>query len=756
METRKSYYSVLCTEEFLFEAWKAIKSKNASGGIDGITLACFEDNLQTYISELSNDLKAGTWSPEPYLSIEIPKKKSEVRKLGLLSVKDKIVQYAIKTLVEPLFENIFMDSSYGYRPNKGHTKAVRRALSECCKKKNKWVLRLDIDNYFDTINHHLLAARLHALIPDEEIVRLIMLSVQMGIVNKHLKWSDNLEGVPQGAILSPLLSNFYLHPFDKYVQTLTRSYVRYADDFCLMCETHELAKSWLKQLSVYLQTHLGLSLNTPIVAELRKGFEFLGITISKGGLSLSNKKEVDLKERITNLSVTDKGFTPASLRAWAGVCNYYGTLLPQPVLHSLDDLLYEHLKQVVSASYRQIANRAVLTRIMSEIDYLSNEYQLYKKRILQDYVELYDFHKGLDKEEKAKEQNKKIIEERKAEYRKREGEGSELLVNTFGCFVGLSGKGITVKRQGKVIHQKPLGALSHITISSKGVTLSSNLIDYCLANKITIDFFNSSGGHTGSILSNKYIENTLWNKQAQCGKEKRLFLATCMIEAKLKNQFYLVKYFHKYHKHCYNTLGTMYEELSAFNIRFKTFVRNQDSKDEGYLTQLVGQEAQGAVKYWGYVRKLLADDKVGFVKRERKGATDLVNCMLNYGYALLYTRVWQALLGAKLNPFDSIIHVRQPGKPTFVYDVVEMFRSQVVDRVVISMVQKGPSLKVEKGMLENGTKKLLIKNVLERLNRYEKYRGEEITMEQIIRRQANEMAAYIGEGERYKPYIAKW
>lgn len=85
-----------------------------------------------------------------------------------------------------------------------------------------------------------------------------------------------------------------------------------------------------------------------------------------------------------------------------------------------------------------------------------------------------------------------------------------------------------------------------------------------------------------------------------------------------------------------------------------------------------------------------------------------------------------------------------------------MFRSQVVDRVVISLVQKGPSLKVEKGMLENGTKKLLIKNVLERLNRYEKYRGEEITMEQIIRRQANEMAAYIGEGERYKPYIAKW
>ncbi|MBC8602936.1 CRISPR-associated endonuclease Cas1 [Parabacteroides acidifaciens] len=756
METQKSCYSTLCTEAFLFEAWKAVKSKNASGGIDGVTLACFEDNVQTYISELSGELRAGIWSPEPYLSIEIPKKKNEVRKLGLLSVKDKIVQYAIKTLVEPLFENIFVDASYGYRPNKGHTKAVRRALNECQKKKNKWVLKLDIDNYFDTINHHLLAARLHALIPDEEIVRLIMLSVQMGVVNKHLKWNDSLEGVPQGAILSPLLANFYLHPFDKFVQTLCRSYVRYADDFCLMCETHEQAKVLLNQLSVYLQTHLGLTLNTPIVADLRKGCEFLGITISKGGLSLSEKKEADLKERIANLSITNKGFTSVSLRAWNGVRNYYGALLPQSVLHALDDLLYDRMKQIVIASFQQIANRAVLIRIMSEVDYLSNEYQLYKKRMLQDYVELYDLQKGKEKEKRAKEQNKKIIEQRKAEYRKREGEGSELLINTFGCFVGLSGKGVTVKRQGKVIHQKPLGALSHITISSKGVTLSSNLIDYCLANKITIDFFNSSGWHTGSILSNKYIENTLWNKQAQCGKEKRLSLATCIIEAKLKNQFYLVKYYHKYHKHCYDTLSEKYEDLSVFNVQFKTFVRGQDKMDEEFLIQLVGQESQGAIKYWGYIRELLSDDKVGFVKRERKGATDLVNCMLNYGYAILYTRVWQALLGAKLNPFDSIIHVRQSGKPTFVYDVVEMFRSQVVDRVVISLIQKGPSLRVEKGLLEEETKKLLIKSILERLNRYEKYRGEEITMEQIIRRQACEMAAWIDEGKKYKPYIAKW
>ena len=756
MNTQSSLYETLCKEETLYESWKAIRSKKAAGGIDGVTLSCFEDNVQKYITELAEELKAGTWAPEPYLGIEIPKKKNEVRKLGLLSVKDKIVQYTIKTLVEPFFENTFVDNSYAYRPNKGHTKAIRRTMNECNKKKNNWVLRLDIDNYFDTINHHLLGARLHNLILDEEIVRLIMLSVQMGVVNKRLKWTDTNEGVPQGAILSPLLANFYLNPFDKFALTLSRSYVRYADDFCLMCDSHETAKNILAQVSTYLLSHLGLKLNPPIITELRKGFEFLGITISKKGLTISEKKETDLKERINNITLINKKIPEESLRSWNGVKNYYGYLLPQDVLRSLDDSLYSHIKQLITQHHQEITNRAVLKRIFSNIEYLSNEFQLYKKRIVQDYVDIYDLQKGIAKEQRAKEQNKRLIEQRKAEYRKREGEGSELLVNTFGCFIGLSGKGITVKQQGKIIMQKPIGSLSHITIASKGITLSSNLIDYCLANKISIDFFNSAGIHSGSILSTKYIENTLWNKQALCGTEKRMALATLIIGAKLKNQFYLIKYFHKYHKLCYQELADKYTDITQFNQHLKDFLRCPNYTENDFLTLLIGHESQGAIKYWAYIRELLRDDEVGFVKRERKGATDLVNCMLNYGYAILYTRVWQALLGAKLNPFDSIIHVRQSGKPTFVYDVVEMFRSQVVDRVVISLIQKGKTLKVEKGLLDNDTRRLLAKSILERLNRYEKYRGEEITMEEIIRRQAKEIALWIETGKNYKPYIAKW
>lgn len=163
-----------------------------------------------------------------------------------------------------------------------------------------------------------------------------------------------------------------------------------------------------------------------------------------------------------------------------------------------------------------------------------------------------------------------------------------------------------------------------------------------------------------------------------------------------------------------------------------------------------------AIRYWDYIRQLIADDEVEFTSREHQGAKDLVNSMLNYGYAILYVRVWQALLAAKLNPFDSIIHTRQEGKPTLVYDMFEIFRSQVVDRIVISLIQKGQDLEIRNGLLSDTTRQLLVKSIMERLARYEKYQGEEMKMENIIVRQAKLLAKAFAREEKFKPYVAKW
>ena len=187
-------FKTLCQEATLYEAWNTVKSKGSAGGIDGVTIQEFEKEKRKEIPKLAEELKSGTWKPFPYLEIEIPKSKdpTEKRKLGMTAIRDKIVQQAIRAIIEPRYDRIFVGNSYGYRPGKGATKAIKRVLAECKNKKYKYVLRLDIDNFFDTIDHYLLRRRLAGTGTDEELVRLIMLCMQMGKVKqKSREWTDH-------------------------------------------------------------------------------------------------------------------------------------------------------------------------------------------------------------------------------------------------------------------------------------------------------------------------------------------------------------------------------------------------------------------------------------------------------------------------------------------------------------------------------------------------------------------------------------
>ena len=178
--------------------------------------------------------------------------------------------------------------------------------------------------------------------------------------------------------------------------------------------------------------------------------------------------------------------------------------------------------------------------------------------------------------------------------------------------------------------------------------------------------------------------------------------------------------------------------------------------DEGkYQVALQALEAQAAVNYWEYIRDLVADDDVDFASREHRGATDIMNSMLNYGYALLYPRIWQAILACKLNPYMGIIHY-QGGKPALLFDIIELFRTQAVDRVVITLIQREEPLNMNNKLLSDKTKQLLTRNVFERIYCYETYRGESIKFEQIIKEQVSEIADFIVNGNHYRPYIAKW
>lgn len=444
-------FEKLCQGNCLHDAWYFVRTKNSSGGIDGMSVSDFDKKAKEYVTELTDALKSGKWMPLPYKSITIPKNQKERRNIGLLSIKDKIVQTAIKLLVEPKFERIFLNNSYGYRPGKGHNKAVRRTIYECQNSQRNWFVKLDIDDYFDTIRHDILSSNLYSFIKDEEIVRLMMLCMKMGRVNSKMKWQDITSGVPQGAVLSPLLSNFYLHPFDKFVVALSVPYIRYADDFVIICDSKEQAESLLKQTSEFLTRTLSLSLNQPIIGELSAGFDFLGVNISKSGIGLSERKREDIKAKIDKFDLSSDGLNLHGQKTWAGFHRYYKDLLSQPLLLEVDELLHIKLKSIIEKCYKVFLNQSVLKQILEQIDFLSDDYGRNKKKIIRDLLNLYASKKAGSKGAEAEKQNEKIISKRKKEYQKRENENRELVVNTNGSTIGLTKKGITIKQQGKII-----------------------------------------------------------------------------------------------------------------------------------------------------------------------------------------------------------------------------------------------------------------------------------------------------------------
>lgn len=752
--------NMLCQIPRLHLAWGIVKAKGSAGGIDGMTIIEFEHEKRKEILKLSEELKAGMWKPQPYMEIEVAKTKNpdEIRRLGMTAIRDKIVQHAIKSIIEPRYEKIFLGNSYGYRPGKGATKAIRRVLAECHKLQYKYVLRLDIDNFFDSIDQEILQKRLIATGTDAEIVRLIMLCVQMGKVKQGSReWVETEFGTPQGAVLSPILSNLYLHSFDQFAVSQNVPYIRYADDFLFLTETKEQAEEILAKTEAYLKEKLKLALNQPLaIIDLNDGFDFLGITIKDKKASITEKKKADLTDRINTLDFKMDGFPPKCGRIWEGICNYYGKLLPQEDLEYFDAILMRRLITIIHEKFDSFGSKSNLQFALSTFSFLSLQYQLKKKQFTSELVAEYIGRKLKDKQELDAKKNRKLIQERKKEYRKIEAETSGLLVNKPGMFIGLTSRGVTILQKGKVVAQHHPDNLSQIVITGQGVSMSSNLVGFCMNRKIPIDFFDPQGTHLGSIISSKYMQNSLWSKQAGADAFLKNSIALGIIEGKIKNQHALLKYFNKYHKSHYPHLKSKMEMMEQVVDAFKEWKKQTKSTDDDFMKGLIGHEAQVAIRYWDYIRELFSDDNVKFEQREHQGAKDLVNSMLNYGYAILYARVWQALLAAKLNPFESLIHVQREGKPTLVYDMIEIFRSQVVDRVVISLVQKGQDLEVRNGLLTDKTRQILVKSVMERLARYEKYRGEEMKMENILLSQAKLLAKAFEGTDKFKPYVAKW
>jgi RNA-directed DNA polymerase len=272
-------------QENLQSATEQVLRNKGGAGVDGQTCEQFRRKAPERLVRLQEQIKKGSYAPPPVKRVWIPKLGSkELRPLGIPTVEDRIVQTAVRNVIEPIFEHTFAEHSYGFRPGRGAKDALRR-VDHLLKAGKVWVVDADLKGYFDSIPQDKLLAAVAEQISDGALLELLGKMLRQGVMESGQGWKPTETGTPQGAVVSPLLANIYLNPLDHLMARTGKEMVRYADDFVVLCESEAEANEVLEMLRQWVAA-AGLTLHptkTRIVdASQKGGFDFLGYHFERG------------------------------------------------------------------------------------------------------------------------------------------------------------------------------------------------------------------------------------------------------------------------------------------------------------------------------------------------------------------------------------------------------------------------------------------------------------------------------------------
>lgn len=296
-----SLYDRLLHTSALIEAFKKVKSANGAPGIDGQSCKGFALELDHNISNLLSELKAKSYQPEPVKRVEIEKPDGGIRLIGIPTVRDRVVQQALKSILEPIFDPEFHPSSYGYRPGRGAHNAIAKATAFMRSYNLRWVVDMDLSKCFDTLNHDFIIKSVRKKVSDGSILSLIRMFLTSGVMNAGV-FEATTVGSPQGGVISPLLANIYLNDFDQHMKSRGHRIVRYADDILIFKISRAGAENALEIASDYLEKELQLKVNTrkTHITCLKEGVRYLGVEIYPTYTRIQEKKLKAFKEKVRN------------------------------------------------------------------------------------------------------------------------------------------------------------------------------------------------------------------------------------------------------------------------------------------------------------------------------------------------------------------------------------------------------------------------------------------------------------------------
>ena len=348
----------------LNRAFKRVKTNKGAPGVDGMTIDETLSWLRKHNHELIDRIRRGKYTPKPVRRVEIPKPDGGIRKLGIPTVIDRTIQQAMAQKMMPIYEPLFADGSYGYRPGRSAKNAILK-VKKYAEQGYTHAVSLDLSKYFDTLNHDILVNLLRREIKDERVIQMVKRYLRSGVMENGVV-IDTEEGSPQGGNLSPLLANIYLNEFDQEYLKRGVPCIRYADDIVLLAKSERAAKRLLETSTKYLEGSLKLKVNqekSRVVSVFAiRNFKYLGFAMGKNGrgiyVRVHPKSMKKFKDRLREYSSRRhcQSIRPSleRLKVYVqGWMNYYGIASMKNPIDDLNGWLYRRIRMCIWKQWKR-------------------------------------------------------------------------------------------------------------------------------------------------------------------------------------------------------------------------------------------------------------------------------------------------------------------------------------------------------------------------------------------------------------------
>ncbi len=349
----------------LMAALRKVQSNGGAPGVDGMTVEELPEHLKVHWPSIRKKLEAGRYEPSPVKRVEIPKPGKGMRQLGIPTVQDRFIQQAMHQVLSPQFEPTFSEHSYGFRPGRNAHEAVKAAQAHV-EAGYKWVVDIDMERFFDTVNHDRLMARMKAVVKEKRVLRLVNAYLKAGVMVNGVV-VEMREGTPQGGPLSPLLSNIVLTELDRKLEERGHRFVRYADDCNIYVRSERAARRVLASTKRYVEERMRLKVNEAksavdlAVKRQFLGFSFywraggVGIRIAKERLGRAKRKLRRMTRRSQGRSIEEvRDELNPYIRGWV---NYFALADAKAHMQRLDEWMRRRLRQVLWKQWKTPANR---------------------------------------------------------------------------------------------------------------------------------------------------------------------------------------------------------------------------------------------------------------------------------------------------------------------------------------------------------------------------------------------------------------